>query len=84
MSKCTRCGKERIVKDSHIEKLEKYTITYTATVCPDPDCQKIVENGLLAEENKRKIMHQEQERRAAELALRKKELKKASIIQNSV
>ncbi len=75
MSKCPRCGKERIVKSSHIEKLEKTTVTYTVTICPDPECQKLVEKGLVVEQNKRKIMYKEQEKRAQELAARRKNLK---------
>lgn len=75
MSKCIRCGKERIIKSSSTEKLEKTTVIYTVTVCPDPECQKLVEKGLIAEETKRKIMNDEQEKRAQELALRRKNLK---------
>lgn len=54
MSKCIRCGKERIIKSSSVEKFEKTSVTYTVTVCPDPECQKLVEKGLAVEENKRK------------------------------
>lgn len=75
MSRCTRCGKERIVKSSYEKRLEKTTVTYTVTVCPDPKCQKLVEKGLLAEEAKRKIMIDEQEKRAQETALKRKNLK---------
>ncbi|MCL4353540.1 hypothetical protein M1615_03710 [Patescibacteria group bacterium] len=63
MSKCTRCGKERVIKSSYTEKLEKTTVIYTVTVCPDPECQKLVEMGLVADEEKRKIMHDEHNRR---------------------
>lgn len=72
MSKCTRCGKERIVKSSIVEEFEKTTVTYTVTVCPDPECQKLVEKGLLIEENKRKTIQVEQEKRAKELLLKRK------------
>lgn len=78
MSRCIRCGKERIVKSSSVEKLEKTSVTYTMTVCPDPECQKLVEKGLIVEENKRKMMHAEQEKRAAELALKRKREKEAA------
>lgn len=63
MSKCTRCGKERIVKSSFTEKLEKTTAIYTMTVCPDPECQKLVEKELFAEEGRRKAMQNEKEKR---------------------
>lgn len=82
MSKCTRCGKERIIKKTYTEKLEKNNVVYTVTICPDPECQKIVEKGLLAEENKRRIMREEQEVRARESVLRKLELKKANFAQS--
>lgn len=72
MSKCTKCGKERIVKSSRVEKIGNSIITHTVTICPDPECQKLVEKGLLVEENKRKVMYLEQEERAKELALKKK------------
>ena len=63
MSKCIRCGKERIVKSSFTEKLEKTTAIYTVTVCPDPECQKMVEKELMAEESRRKVMQDEKEKR---------------------
>lgn len=75
MSKCTRCGKERVFKSSYTEKLEKTTIVRTVTICPDPECQKLVEVALAFEETKRKIMQNEQEKRAQELAAKKKSLK---------
>lgn len=75
MSKCIRCGKERVIKSSYIEKLEKTSVTYTLTVCPDPECQKMVEENLVTEINKREIMHEEQQRRASEIALRRKIVK---------
>lgn len=78
MSKCIRCGKERIIKSSIVEALEKTTVTYTVTVCPDPECQKLVEKGLITEENKRKVMHEEQQKRAEELAAKRKRDKEAS------
>lgn len=78
MSKCIRCGKERIIKSSNVEALEKTTVTYTTTVCPDPECQKLVEMGLLVEEKKRKLMHEEQEKRALELAEKRKRDKEAA------
>ena len=72
MSKCTRCGKERIVKSSRVEKLEKSTVTYTVTICPDPKCQRMVEDGIEKEESRRKIFKDEHDRRIQEQALRRK------------
>lgn len=79
MSKCTRCGKERIIQSSSVETLEKTTVTYTVTVCPDPECQKLVEKGLAVEEIKRKVMRDEQEKRAEQLALKRKIEKEADL-----
>ena len=79
MSKCTKCGKERIFKSSVVEKVGNSTITHTITVCPDPECQKIVEKGLVIEEKKRKTMYEEQEKRANELLLRKQREKEEKL-----
>lgn len=78
MSRCIRCGKERIIQSSVVETLEKTTVTYTVTVCPDPECQKLVEKGLVADQNKRKVMHAEQQKRAEELAEKRKKDKEAA------
>ncbi len=47
---CTRCGKPRVVARTWIEEIETYNgkskVTHTQTVCPDPTCQKIVEERL--------------------------------------
>ena len=79
MSKCTRCGKERIFKSSVVEKVGNSTITHTITVCPDPECQKMVEKSLVTEEKKRKIMYEEQEKRAKDLALKKQKEKEEKL-----
>lgn len=49
-SKCTRCGKDRVVSKTWTESRETRvgvaTVAYTSYVCPDPECQKIVESSL--------------------------------------
>ncbi len=40
---CTNCGKERIDDKTWIDKTGLFAVTYTQTVCPDPDCQKVVD-----------------------------------------
>jgi hypothetical protein len=54
---CTRCGKQRIKSKTWKESVANYVgfteITFTETVCPDPDCQKIVEKGLNQQREKR-------------------------------
>lgn len=73
MSKCIRCGKDRIIKESHTEKSDTATVLYTTTVCPDPECQKQVDKTLKVDENKRKSIRIEQENRAKELKLKKQQ-----------
>ncbi|OGG03972.1 hypothetical protein A2W14_05935 [Candidatus Gottesmanbacteria bacterium RBG_16_37_8] len=43
---CIRCGKTRIVGKIWTENVSGSKITHTQTVCPDPECQKIVEEEL--------------------------------------
>lgn len=72
MSKCTRCGKERIFESSYTETVDKSTAIYTLTICPDAKCQEVVEKGLVEEKARRKIMRDAHEKRAEELALKRK------------
>lgn len=43
---CTQCGKQRIDKKTWKEKIGTQVITYTSTICPDPACQKIVDQAI--------------------------------------
>ena len=43
---CTNCGRQRIDGKSWKEKIGIQVITYTSTICPDADCQKIVDKGI--------------------------------------
>ncbi len=36
---CSRCGKERIITESHQEAIGSGLVTFTQTACPDPECQ---------------------------------------------
>lgn len=53
---CTRCGKARIDGKSWTEKVEMFfgtsTVVHTETMCPDPECQKIVEEKLAQQKQK--------------------------------
>lgn len=53
---CTRCGKPRITGKTWTEEVKTYSgvskVTYTQTVCPDPNCQKQVEEKLAVEKAK--------------------------------
>ncbi len=44
---CIECGKERIDGKTWKGKVGTSVVTYTQTVCPDSDCQKIVDKGIL-------------------------------------
>lgn len=88
---CTRCGKERIDSKTWEEEITSFfgatTITHTETVCPDPECQKIVEEKMDALRQKTEDMKIEKEKRknannpnAAANALKKAEdLKKKNV-----
>lgn len=53
-SLCIRCGKTRIVSKTWVEKTEKGNpITHTEAVCPDVDCQKLVDAEFAAKREKK-------------------------------
>ena len=74
MSICPRCGKERIVVSTHNETVSQSQVVYTQTVCPNPECQKLVEKDLKNDERKRAILKEEQEKRALQRLAAKKVL----------
>ncbi len=43
---CIRCGKDRVQDKSWKEYVGKSLVIYTTNICPDAECQKIVEAGL--------------------------------------
>lgn len=43
---CIRCGKPRIAAKTWKEKTGNSTVTCTSFICPDPQCQQIVEKLL--------------------------------------
>lgn len=45
---CIECGKERIDGKSWIQTLGNSKIIHTLTICPDPECQKIVDKAIAA------------------------------------
>ncbi|HVZ67227.1 MAG TPA: hypothetical protein VG917_03100 [Patescibacteria group bacterium] len=57
---CTRCGKDRIEGKTWTEEVVEYfgktTLIHTEMVCPDPECQKIVEEKLEEQKKKTKDM----------------------------
>ena len=53
---CIRCGKERVTVKTWREYIGESLITYTTTTCPDPKCQKIVDEKIAAQVEKRKLL----------------------------
>lgn len=72
MSLCPRCGKVRITISSRDEMVSSSKVTYTQTVCPDPECQKIVETNFKNEEKRRAVLKDEQEKRVLQRLADKK------------
>lgn len=65
ITNCIRCGKERIITKTWSEKVGESVITRTLSVCPDAECQKIVEDQLQKKNDRvREIQEQSSKRRA--------------------
>lgn len=50
---CTRCGKQRITLSTHKVKFGESVVLVSETVCPDSECQSIVEKQLEKEKKLR-------------------------------
>lgn len=54
---CIRCGKTRILAKKWQEKSDRGPIMfYERTVCPDSDCQKIVDEKFEAMREKKRLL----------------------------
>jgi len=53
---CIRCGKLRVVDRTWKEYMNRLLVTCTNTVCPDPACQKIVDEEIAARVEKRELL----------------------------
>lgn len=73
---CTRCGKERIEGKKWKEEIATFfgtsTIIHTDTVCPDKECQKIVEQKLEALKQKSDELKEEKQKKLDVLATARK------------
>ncbi len=49
--------------ETYEEKVETSTVTYKIAICPDSECQKVVDKKLKDEEKKRAFIKGEQEKR---------------------
>lgn len=69
---CIRCGKERIVGKKWTEYVGSSLVTFVLNVCPDPECQKIVDAQLKKKkENLEEIQRKSIKRRETYRATRK-------------
>lgn len=78
---CTRCGKERILKKKWKETTvtfsgTKIVVTRTLNVCPDKECQKVVDKELMAQRAKRDKIKKDREDRVAENLEKKAEVRR--------
>jgi len=72
-NKCTRCGKQRVVSKTYKEKVGTSYVFYKEMSCPDPECQKKVDNDISKEKQKRVRIQDEQDRREEERKKQKAE-----------
>lgn len=76
---CTRCGSERIISKTYKEWIQTYSgkslLIHTDTICPNKECQKIVESDLAAQRAKTA----ETKRVKEEKALERTNLKKVEL-----
>jgi|GEM_PF-601796 len=79
---CTRCGKPRIISKTWKEKVQTYNglteITCTQSVCPDKNCQKIVDRDLAERRAKAEEVAQNKELRVQASKQRRVGIKIAS------
>lgn len=55
---CIRCGTQRIDGKSWKGKIGASIITHTQTICPDPKCQKIVDQAIADRKEKSELLNQ--------------------------
>lgn len=59
---CIRCGKQRVVVKTKKEYINSSLVLTTTTVCPDGDCQKVVDAMLNKEKEQRDVINKNHER----------------------
>jgi len=65
-TRCIRCGKVRITTKTWKEHVGTSLVTYVETVCPDPECQKIVMEQLKKKKDKIDALQKESLKRKKE------------------
>jgi len=58
---CIKCGKKRIVARTYKEYVGLTLVTYTDMVCPDPECQKAVDEISAARKEKSDFLKRKRE-----------------------
>ncbi len=81
---CTRCGRQRILLKKWKEKTVTFSgntisVTRTTNICPDKECQKVVDKELRAQKAKRDKIKSDREERVAENLQKKADIKKAHL-----
>lgn len=73
---CVRCGKARIVSKKWKENIGNSVVYFTNNVCPDPECQKIVEAKLTDRQDRLDAIHADSLKRREENKWKRKNTKK--------
>lgn len=53
---CIECGKQRIDGKSWKGKVGSAVVTYTLTICPDAQCQKLVDKAFADKKEKSQLL----------------------------
>ncbi len=62
-SPCSRCGTERIVLKTWKEKLDANEVICTQKICPNPECQKMVDKEINTQKEKKDALAQKKAER---------------------
>ena len=72
---CVRCGRERIVFKVWKEHIETYfggsVVVHKETICPDKECQKLVNKEIAVQKKKRDKIKKDREQRALDYKKKK-------------
>ena len=77
---CTRCGKERVMSKEWVEKIPTFSggfveVTRAENICPDPECQEIVQKDLDVQKEKRDKLKLDREERLKETSIKRAQLR---------
>lgn len=81
MNPCTRCGQERVMQKTWEEDQisitgKVHSVSFGQTICPNPDCQKIVEEEIKVQEEKQATIKLKKE--ASDILRKKNSLEMAN------